>query len=379
MVLIALVACSSAPEPEAEPDATLALEEAVIDVDSPETCRICHAEVYDEWAQSMHAHAHHDKDPVHAGMRRMRMEKQGDAVAEQCASCHTPRAPDDVESAIAKTGVSCSGCHLVQEIHRDRGPGAKAFVYGQVMRGPYDLDNGTSPAHPVGEAPTFVTDGETLCLACHDATKNPAGVPACTTGPEHRAVEGSQTCVSCHMPRVEGPAGAVTPHRPSHASHRFHGPHDAWNGDPSFLAGGLGLRATLEGTRLTVTLENKVDHGFPTGFPGRMVVVAARGLDAGGEEVWTSGPPTPETVLNKVYVDAEGQPVPPPFAVKLEADRRLGARETRAFTFEVPPAVVTAEARVVMRLLPPPMAQRIGLADAPEGQPRTLTSVRVAR
>lgn len=375
-MLLFLTACF-APAPPASPPKP-ALPDVVIDVDDPDTCEPCHANVVGEWKQSMHAHAHHDRDPVYAAMRTMRMAKEGEQLAGQCAQCHDPRSPGDLDTTAAKAGVSCAACHLADAIHPDRGPGAKALAFGETMHGPHDLAPDASPVHPTGSAPAHMKDGQTLCLACHSATKNPQGVAACTTGPEHAEAPDADSCVSCHMPRVEGPTG-VAADRPDHASHRFRGPHEAWAGDPSFLAGGLELAATLSGDQLEVTLKNLAGHGFPTGFPGRMVMVTAEGADADGESVWSSGPPTPQTLMNKVYVDAEGNPVAPPYAAELKADRRLKPDEQRTFVFTVPPEVASAEARVVMRLLPPPMAEKIGLGGTPEAEPRTIATVTATR
>ncbi len=380
MLLSLLVACGTS-EPEAPPaePAPAAVQTVAYDPDNPESCRPCHTAVVQEWVESMHANAHHDNDPIHAGMRELRMANEGPEIAAKCALCHEPRSPDDVDAPAGKVGVSCSACHLADEVHLDRGPGAKALVYGTTMRGALGLGEGASPVHPTGPVAPHIADGQTLCLACHDATKNPAGIAACTTGPEHRASEDGESCVSCHMPRIEGPSGPISV-RESHRSHHFHGPHDAWYGaDASFLAESLDLSAAFVGNRVEVTLKNLADHGFPTGFPGRMAWVAAKGRSASGEVVWTSGEPTPDTLMNKVYVNAEGQPVPPPMATELKVDRRLTANEARTFTFSVPAEVVEVEASVAMRLLPPGLAEKLELTEALEGQARTVRVVTATR
>ena len=381
LVLLALACATSATSPDPQP-ATAPGPAAAVDLDDPATCSACHAAVVREWNDSMHARAHHDRDPIHAGMRRMRMAKQGQAIAGQCAQCHTPRSPADVDAPAAKQGVSCATCHAAAHVDLAAGKGAKALTWteGTLLLGPHDLAAGASPVHGTGNAPAHLTDGTTLCMACHDATTTPTGADACTTGPEFRAAaategEAARSCVACHMPRVEGPSGAVST-RADHASHRFHGPHDAWHhDDPSFLAQAVDLRLTRapSGTA-TVTLANRSQHGFPTGFPGRMAVLVVEGFDAAGASVWRAD----DTVLNKVYVDGDGKPVPPPFSAKLDRDTRLTPNETRTLQFEPPATVASLEARLVLRLLPPPMASSLGLpadpATAELAEPRLVAS-----
>jgi hypothetical protein len=269
--------------------------------------------------------------------------------------------------------VSCATCHATERVDREAGMGAAALVMSDTtLHGPHDLAEGASPAHGTAASPPHFADGQTLCLACHDATKNPAGAAACTTGPEHGEVDEAGTCVSCHMPRVKGPSGAMST-RADHPSHEFMGPHHAWNhDDPSFLATAVGLSVQLAGGKAAVTLENQAGHAFPTGFPGRMAVVTLIGTDAAGSEVWTG----PETMLNKVYVDEAGKPTPAAFAKELKADNRLKPGETRTWSVDVPAEVIAVEARVLFRLMPPPLAGKLGLAEAPEAEPRVITTAK---
>ena len=351
---------------------------ASIDLDNEAMCGSCHATVVAEWQRSMHSQAHHDKDPIYGAMRALRMEKQGEAMGQRCMTCHNPRAPDAPDSAAGKAGVSCAACHAVESVDLSAGHGYKAFTYAEgSLYGPHDLPPAASPVHGVGDAPSHMTDGSTLCLACHSATETPAGVAACTTGPEHASMEGAADCVTCHMPRIEGPSGPVSA-RSDHASHEFFGPHHAWNHDDvDFLASAVSLSADLSGATATITLSNQAAHSFPTGFPGRMAVVVVKGLDAGGEVVWKNfeADPmseSPQSVLNKVYVNAEGAPVPAPFSESLKRDNRLTAGETRELVYTVPMTASSVEASLVFRLLPPPLAEALGISEAPEAAPRVI-------
>jgi len=384
-----LAACSSpspspAPRPagiplRAEPPAPTG---GLVDLDHPATCAPCHGQVVAEWQESMHARAHHDEDPIYGAMRELRRKKQGDEMAAKCQTCHNPRAPTAPDSPAGKAGVSCATCHHVAELHRDRGPGAKALVFADrpLLRSARDLPPDASPVHETGPAAPFLADGQSICLTCHDATQTPAGAAACTTGPEHRSQDGSATCTSCHMPRADGPSGAVST-RDHHASHIFAGPHRAWyQDDPTFLATAVDLALGLDGSTARLQITNATGHALPTGFPGRMMLVKVRGLDAQGAEVWTNlgddpMKQDPDAVFNKVYVDADGNPTPAPFAVELRRDNRLKPAETRVLTWTVPSDVATVEAKLVMRLLPPPLAATLGVAEQVEGEPRTVATV----
>jgi len=383
-ILIWGLACGSPPTPEPptpppspSPAAVREAPAASVDLDDPTSCAPCHGTVVEEWNESMHARSHHDNDPIYGAMKALRMAKQGDAIGAKCQRCHTPRAPSAPDSPAGRMGVSCATCHAATEVHRDRGPGAAALVFDDgVLRSARDLPAGASPVHGTGPAAPHLADGQTMCLACHDATETPAGAAACTTGPEHRSLDDSATCTSCHMPRVDGPSGVVST-RGHHRAHTFAGPHRAWyQDDPSFLASAVDLSVSRQGPKVVATLVNRADHAVPTGFPGRMMVVMARGLDAEGATVWSniSGDPMADdsdAVLNKVYVDAEGNPVPAPFADALARDHRLRPGETRTLSWSVPPDVARVQVELVMRLLPPKLADTLGI-DGVEAQPRVV-------
>jgi len=357
-----------------------------VNPDDPRPCGSCHATIVEEWKQSMHARAHHDEDPIFGAMRRLRMDKQGAAVAGKCAKCHNPRSPDDPDSERGRVGVGCAACHNLADVHSDKlGSDALVRASDNRMVAIHDVPAGKSPAHGTGAAAPFIVDGRTLCLACHDALTNPKGAPACTTGTEYAEHRNPQaTCVSCHMPRVAAAGGTVDPDN-DHASHAFLGPHRAWyQDDASLLAQGVTITAMLAEAGLTVTLVNESGHGFPSGFPGRMAVLSAVGKDAAGTEIWRNfdADPmkqSPQSVLNKVYVDEEGKPTLAAFAVKLARDNRLKPDESRTLSIEVPAAVHTVELELRYWLLPPPAAAKLGLTGTLEAEPRSVAKRTVTR
>jgi hypothetical protein len=325
-LLVLLSACGStekAPAPAPDEDVAARAPEADphegVDHTDASTCAGCHAEVVTQWQESMHARAHQDNDPVYAGMRTLRMKKQGEGVAAKCAVCHNPMAPEAPDSPAGKAGVGCGACH---------GEGAVADA----------------------------SDGRTLCLHCHDATQNPAGVAACTTGPENQEAGGA-ACTACHMRATDG---TVT--------HQFLGPHRAfYQDDPSLLARAVSVDLSREGRQLTLTVANTSAHGFPTGFPGRVAAIRLVAADdaSGGKPL--AAPE--ELTFFKRYVDEAGKPTMPPFAAKLETDTRLTPGERRTVTVSLPEGTGAVRAELVYRLLAPPAAKVLGLEEAPEAQP----------
>jgi len=357
-----------------------------LDVNDPATCGVCHTAVVDEWKESLHSRAHHAKDPLYAAMRTLRLEKQGPDIPGKCAVCHNPRDTQDFESAAAQTGVSCATCHQLDGVHPGEGrKGTAALVASpdKTFRGPHDIPNGTAPLHATGPALPALADGKTLCLACHDEEKNPAGLSTCSTGVEYASGGETKSCAECHMPEVQLPSGPVST-RPTHRSHRFLGPHQAQRtGDLGLLADAVKLSGRFEGGKLVARVENVTGHAFPTGFPARMVVLDLRAFDASGEEVFRniSADPMkehPEAVFNKGYVDAEGKPALAPFAAKLVRDSRLKAGETREVSKDVPAAAVRAELQLRFFLAAPAMVKAINYA-GPEAKPVALPVVAVSR
>lgn len=359
-----------------------------VDIDDPSECVTCHAPIVEEWRTSMHAHAHHDSDPLYAAMRRFRMGREGEQLARGCAACHGPRDPADPESEISRRGVTCTSCHAVSAVHASddrRGAAALDWDADGALRGPHDVGEHAPSPHAVGDAAPFIADGQTLCLACHGSLQNAQQVDTCTTGSEYAAASGDASCASCHMPEVDGPSGVVTT-RPTHRSHAFLGPHALYRegGERDFLASAVELAPTLEGSTLRLSIENVTRHAFPTGFPGRMVMARVTGFDSDGEAVWHSfeeNPLTedPDAVFTKVYVDEAGQPAMPPYAARIARDSRLRPGETRTLEWTLPDGVARAEVTLFFRLMPPPALARLGVEGIPETQGRAFATVSVSR
>jgi hypothetical protein len=360
-----------------------------LDIEDPAQCAGCHETIVQEWQASMHANAHHSKDPVYAAMRTLRMAKQGAAVAEGCANCHTPRAPSpDFEGVAATGGVTCASCHNVKTVHA-KGVGAKRTTRfaGNTLVGPHEPRKMDAP-HGLGATPKHFKDGFTLCLTCHEQAKAPSGVTLCNTGTEFGDQNGAfpeQRCVDCHMPIVSTPSGSVDRDQ-AHASHMWATAHHHWNWPEhrELAPVPVELTAVFVGSQLHVQISNETGHSYPTGFPGRMAILKLVGQDAAGKAIWTnfeSAPmkASPQSVFNSVYGDADGKPTLPPLATQLLRDNRLRPGETRTLRYGIPRDVQTINAVLLYRLLPPPAAKAFGLTDAPEGKPRPILKASFTR
>lgn len=367
LAIVAVAACkgetSKGPDDEGKAGAATPLP---VDIADPAACTSCHAAIVGEWQQSMHARAHHSRDPIYAGVRALRAKKEGADITRACAGCHTPGFEDDPEAKAAAVGVGCATCH-----------NARVGGAPHQLLGPNDVAADATDAHGTGPANAMLADGTTMCMTCHASLDSPSGLSMCATGAEHEAIATDEraSCASCHMPRVAG-AATTGSNKPDHASHGFLGPHRAWyQDDPAFAATAVNIAATLSAKTLAITVSNVSGHSFPTGFPGRMAVIGCVGRDASGEEKWRCEP----RVLTKKYIDAEGKPTLAPFAETLASDTRIAPGASEVIEAEVPKEVASVEVTVSMRLVPEMLAAKLGLTEAPEAEPRVIHTVTVAR
>jgi hypothetical protein len=393
--LVALLAggCKKEPARGGEGDPAGAIERggapdgsaaAPLDLEDPQVCAACHAAIVSEYADSMHAQAHHERDPIYRAMRSLRIAREGDTIAQDCARCHSPRAVSAPDSELARAGVSCTTCHNLEAVVLTadaRGVEALRAAPPGVLRGPHDVAAGKAVVHGTGPAQPALVDGTTVCLACHGEERNRQGVATCSTGVEHDGDE--RSCTSCHMPEVAGPNGAAGA-RPTHRSHRFLGPHQVWqSGDLSLFTDRLVVRGRFDGERFAAVIENRAAHSFPTGFPARLAVLAMTGFDRDGRQVWSNvgADPMadhPDAVFGKGYLDAEGKPALAPYAVRLARDHRVGRDETRELGIEVPRAVVRVELALRLWLVAPPAAAKLGLSGQLT-EPRVVAGASVTR
>jgi len=239
------------------------------EIPSAEDCARCHHEVYEEWRDSLHAHAW-------SSARFAALTADHEASA--CLSCHAP-APLGPQGEVSlradrrSEGVTCITCHLSTAPH----DGALA------MRGPHER---TTPieVHPVVRDPLFID--ARLCGSCHEQVLEEwRASPAPSDGAE------KATCQSCHMAAVRRTIENYNPSLPYSAlfvtlateiegrRHGFAVPED--------LEDDIELRVstTLSGV-VEVAVTNRLPHAIPTGAFGRREL-RLRVRDASGESLRT--------------------------------------------------------------------------------------------
>ncbi len=241
-----------------------------------ESCGQCHREIYEEWKNSIHAHAF--QDPFFQAYWKR------DRNIWVCLNCHTPLENQQptlikeiprnrVERAVQEPnpgydreyqqeGITCAACHV-----RDG-----------VVLGPYD---DSAAPHPTKFDPSFRTTQ--VCYRCHNVVSGPAqfyNVGPCGTYAEYEGryfmQERGMICQSCHMPEIERPVAEGGPLRLGR-QHLWRGGHD-----PEMIRQALAVQLRADPpvpepgdeVRLTLTLINAgAGHKIPTGDPDRHLSV----------------------------------------------------------------------------------------------------------
>ena len=363
LLLALCCACAKAPAPEPSPPTKPKPPLKVELSDQPETCRACHPTIYDEWIETTHAQSHHSKDPLFAAVRQLRVAQEGAAVSEACGQCHYPRSTAAPDTAAARTGVSCATCHNVRALREGAGQyGARRLLWALPDQyvGPHAPKKKNVEAHRLAPVPEFMKDSEKLCRACHESVGELPGVPLCASGHEWSKPTGNQNCVSCHMPLADGP-GTVDGKPAYHRSHRFVGPRSgARHAKSAPIPRGVEVTAELKGRRLRVKVVNKTTHTYPSGYPGRWLILNAEGYDANGRPLWIG-----TTRFNRSLLDQSGQlALSNGPNVEVSSDRRLQPGETRTFDWEVSPGVQRAAGALELHLLSASMAERLGVTSS---------------
>lgn len=196
-------------------------------------CRECHEQIYDQWVNSMHAHALDSPVTVVQTNQvvtvNLKDENSPDPLLV-CQNCHAPtntamtlqpllpfEPPPGVDYASINEGVNCASCHQFAGQPSNSG-GAFAAVFqaqlrpGRLYFGPY--------SDPVGNAyhqskPTDMwAEPHTLCQSCHNVQVDRNGDGIIQKGVDlvlqttydeferYLQAGGTETCVTCHMPLV---------------------------------------------------------------------------------------------------------------------------------------------------------------------------------
>ena len=333
--------------------------------DEPEFCAGCHLDIYNQWKNSMMAHAW--DDPVYRSLLDLATKENDGKVDRFCVGCHSPVGlvtgevkstagsfTDQGLSKVSLAGVHCDVCHSISGAH---GTGNGSFVLAPRMVGDRiklgPRKDAMSPGHHTAYSELH-TRSE-FCATCHNVTHPFNRMPIERTYDEWRDspynAQGVQ-CQDCHMmprPGVRRNPGKASPlgkDRDSVYTHGFVGGnvavlvHLGADAQAKLTREMLRSAATIELVelprsipagglaRLAVRVTNSgAGHKLPTGFPeGREVWIDLTVHDALGRQVYRlgavkDGATEPGTKSFKVELgDPKGNPV----RVKAwEADRIL--------------------------------------------------------
>ncbi len=344
-------------------------QKADINIDqfiSPEACADCHAEIFDQWENSMHHLAH--KDPVYSRLsqflRKGLTDKGEIEEAEACVKCHTPvgyvsgfpkKVSDDLSKTapIATLGIQCDYCHSaesVKQIHNNGlviKPGQGEDDPG-IKYGPFD---DAEPDFHEARYSKLHTESK-ICGTCHNVKHIVFGTDLETTYTEweqgpFNSTDPSKTvtCQGCHMyqrpgipatgttPRPENPGAATdySEERPHIFTHYFVGGNSSV---PAKFGGEAKTRMAHERLQNAATLSldtSKADrkklgitvtndgagHSIPTGLGDlRQVWLEIKVQDKDNNIIFQSGVlddkqilPEDAYIYRTVFGDGKGNPI----------------------------------------------------------------------
>ncbi|MBT3804314.1 MAG: cytochrome c554 family protein [Desulfobacula sp.] len=399
--------------------ATIALSQDKIDIEqfiSPETCGGCHAEIFEQWENSMHNLAH--KDPVYSRVSqflRKGLINEGEIQeAESCVKCHTPvghltgfpeKLSDDLSKTpeIATKGIQCDYCHSVETVKR-------MYNNGLVLKPGQGEDDPGIKYGPFDDAePDFhealyskLHTQSQICGTCHNVKHVSFGTDLETTYTEwqnspYNSKDPAKRieCQGCHMyqrpgipstgstPRPENPGSATeySEERPHIFTHYFVGGNSSVPGtfdghDKDQMAvERLQNAATIsvdisliEQKKLNIIVTNTgAGHSIPTGVGDlRQVWLEVTIQDKANKTSFQTGVMNDKHELSKdavifrtVFGDEKGNPVVNiAKAKKVLKDNRIKAKQSVIKTMDLP-FIPKKDATIIARLLYRGMPQKI--------------------
>jgi hypothetical protein len=198
---------------------------------SAQTCGHCHTTIFAQWSTSMHSRALTSPVTIAQANQALAKPLAGQPSPDPqriCINCHSPNAalvskstqiPLD-QGSLWKEGVSCETCHQFTGRPASAGAGySTGYMHGLSPGGTMfgNLDAPVDNAfHTTGTADGFQR-ANTMCGNCHDVSFDNNHDGVILKGSDlvlqqtwdeyvlgYKAFGGQETCISCHMPVVQG-------------------------------------------------------------------------------------------------------------------------------------------------------------------------------
>lgn len=235
-----------------------------IGLETSDSCRACHADVFAEWETSFHAQAF--TDPL-----VLAKEQSNNFRKEECIPCHAPAPVFEhgigklervVERVTAREmGVDCLSCHRAH----DR-------VIGPAELAPSSRN---APCRPLARAELA---SPALCAPCHNQHNTVDEWEA------SRFYREGKTCGDCHMPPISRKNADGTTRQGR--SHRFLGAHDPETLGKAFTLTHETKTAEGGGKLLVISVTNSgAGHNFPADARHRALDLVVTLLQPDGVEV----------------------------------------------------------------------------------------------
>jgi len=229
-----------------------------------QTCRRCHPDVVEQWADSMHRFSSMQNPWYREAFMKLR-ETHGKRPSLFCAGCHDPAimlpgsALDtiDITAATSQAGLACLYCHQIDKAHGLEGNGN--FNVADTKPSPYLGDEASSgwkrfladqmtKAKPTAHKQRYLKPlhrTSEFCLICHKVSLDvqineykwlrgqneydawhDSGVALNAARTFYLPLE-ARRCQDCHMPKEPARLGDVAAKNGMVSSHRFYGPNTA--------------------------------------------------------------------------------------------------------------------------------------------------------
>ena len=223
------------------------------------TCGDCHVDIFHEWSQSAHSQAFTSSDFL---------ANTNEGKFMECLACHVPEPKLTMERPVARNilyedGVTCTSCHLEE---------------GKML-GPIESTAAVQP-HPIKVNKALYSDAS-FCGRCHEGT-----IMQWQASP----IDSKNTCQQCHMPSV---VRKVTQGKDAVSNFLVSMEKTATLRKHTFMiypkqedAVLFDIETSFDSNSVTIELENKLPHSFPTGnFGVQIGVLLVKFKDENGFEI----------------------------------------------------------------------------------------------